>query len=470
MPQLKSSYTELPNRFYERIQPEAFPDPHLVFYNHDLGHDLGFSFQDDLDCTLHLSGQKLFEGSDPIAQAYAGCQFGHFVPSLGDGRAHLLGETRGVEIQLKGSGRTRFSRGGDGRSPLGAVVREFIVSEAMHALGIPTTRALAIVRTGEDLVRYGQGQPGGVLTRIANSFIRVGTFEYFAYRNDQEALLQLVDYTINRHFPEITQKAVSERCLELIRLFALRQRDLVARWYSVGFIHGVMNTDNCSLAGITIDYGPCAFMDEFQLQKVFSSIDRNGRYAYGNQMSILAWNIRRFAETLEPLIADGEEEAKTLVDQVLDKSFSDFSQKIFETFGRKLGFGEWREELMELVRSFLVYLERESLDFTLAFSHLIHLYEGDATHYQETSELKSFLKLWKDLKPDLSLITSENPLLIPRNHQIEQVIQKTNEGHYEPLKDLITAVKNPFHVEESHRYLLDPPPEGGRVYQTFCGT
>ena len=303
---VRSSYLNLPHRFYQSIRPASFPDPQLVMFNSELAQELGLEFSSDAEIAKIFSGKELLPGSEPIAQAYAGAQFGHFVPLLGDGRAHIIGEINGLDIQLKGSGRTQFSRRGDGKSALGPVIREFLVSEAMHALGVPTTRALCAVTTGERVMRMEGPEPGGIFTRVADSHVRVGTFQYFSNQEDLEALTLLTDYVIDRHYPDIQQKDLGERCLELLRRFADRQGDLVAQWFGFGFIHGVMNTDNCSIAGITIDYGPCAFLDEFKFSKVFSSIDRQGRYAYGNQMNITEWNILRFAECLIPLINDNQ--------------------------------------------------------------------------------------------------------------------------------------------------------------------
>ncbi len=290
-----NSYSKLPDIFYERVKPASFSGPKLLMFNEDLAKELKIDFESSTEERLAqvFSGQELLEGSEPLAQAYAAHQFGHFVPQLGDGRAHLLGETQGLDIQLKGSGQTRFSRRGDGRSALGPVVREYIVSEAMHALGVPTTRALAAVLTGEQVYR-GEQEPGGVFTRVASSHLRVGTFQYFMAREDKESLRILMNYAIDRHYPDLSsEEDESKKALQFLKEVGKRQAELIAHWMSLGFIHGVMNTDNFSVAGITIDFGPCAFMDEFRENKVFSSIDKNGRYAYSNQIAIGQWNILR---------------------------------------------------------------------------------------------------------------------------------------------------------------------------------
>lgn len=467
---LKNSYTDLPERFYERIRPEKFPNPELVLFNTDLADELGLKFSSETDLAHIFSGQDLLPGSDPIAQAYAGYQFGRPVDQLGDGRAHLLGEINGYGLQLKGSGRTRFSRGGDGRSALGPVIREFLVSEAMYALGVPTTRALAIVTTGERVLRQDGPEPGGIMTRVAESYLRIGTFQYFWFRNDREALEILTDYTIRRHYPQIQSQSLSERCLELLKLFAERQGDLVAQWYSLGFIHGVMNTDNCSLAGITIDYGPCAFLDEYRFKKVFSSIDRTGRYAYGNQMQIVEWNIFRLADCLLSLIDDDQKVAVSKVTEALQEVLLDFPQKFFLAFAKKLGLGHLQDGDETLVREFLDYLESESLDFTLSFSHLDELYSGDSSFYPQSAKLQSFLDKWKERQPDLRQIKNTNPTIIPRNHQVQRVIDHAESQDYEPLIEMFEALKSPFEVAEQHRYLINPPQESERVFQTFCGT
>ena len=470
MIKLKNSYAELPERFYERVRPENFQAPELLLFNSALSDEMGFELSEKDDVARVFSGQDLLPGSEPIAQAYAGFQFGHPVPQLGDGRAHLLGELNGFDIQLKGSGRTSFSRRGDGRSALGPVIREFLVSEGMHALGVPTTRSLCIVTTGEQVLRQNGPEPGGILTRVAESHVRVGTFQYFSFQDDHEALEILTDYTIRRHYSEIQSTQLSGRCLELIRSFADRQGDLVAQWYALGFIHGVMNTDNCSMAGITIDYGPCAFMDEFVFQKVFSSIDHQGRYAYGNQMPILEWNILRFAECLLPLIADDPETASSKVKEVLNEILPSFPKRVFRAFARKLGLKDFQSGDEAIIREFLEYLEENSLDFTLSFAHLEALYGGETKFYPNDAKRSAFLEKWKDRGPDLSQVNAVNPRLIPRNHQIERVIQQANQGNYGPLEEMWEVLKTPFKASDEHLSFMDPPRPDERVRQTFCGT
>jgi len=465
-----NSYTDLPERFFQRIQPEQFPAPELVVFNNDLANELGLNFANEDEAAQILSGQKLLPGSEPIAQAYAGCQFGHFVPQLGDGRAHLLGEVKGFDIQLKGSGKSKFSRGGDGRSPLGPVIREFVISEAMHALGVPTTRALGVITTGEDVLRHYGLEPGGILARVADSHLRVGTFQFFHNLGDLEALEILTNFAIQRHYQEISSADLSDRCVELVRAVAVKQGELVAKWYGVGFVHGVMNTDNCSIAGLTIDYGPCAFLDSFKVMKVFSSIDHQGRYAYGNQMGIAKWNVMRLADCLLPLIADDPAVARSKVTEALDEVFSNFPTKVYLEFGRKLGLSEFHPGLDSLVASFLRYLEANSLDFTLSFYNLKNLYEGESDFFPMSPVLEAFLNQWKELYPDPAQMASLNPCVIPRNHQIENVIQHANDGQYESLYEIWEALKNPFDVSTKHLHLMDPPRSEEQVYQTFCGT
>jgi len=336
----ENSYVRLPDRFYTRQDPARVPDPRLIRVNKDLARELAID-GDWLESAMGidiLAGNIVPEGAEPLAQVYAGHQFGGYSPQLGDGRAILLGEVLGSngnhrDIQLKGSGRTAFSRGGDGKSALGPVLREYVVSEAMHALGVPTTRALAAVSTGESVLRQEGRLPGGVFTRVAASHIRVGTFQYFYAQNDVEAVRVLADYAIKRHYPEV-EKA-SEPYLDFLRQVTVAHAELIAQWMSFGFIHGVMNTDNTSISGETIDYGPCAFMDAFHPQCVFSSIDTGGRYAWGNQPNIGLWNMSRFAETLVPLIDDNTEQAVEKVEAVLADFPGYFSKQYAERFGAK---------------------------------------------------------------------------------------------------------------------------------------
>lgn len=466
----KNSYTGLPERFYARVKPESFKSPSLMMFNRELADDLNSELNklSDDELAMIFSGQEFLEGSDPIAQAYAGFQFGHPNPQLGDGRAHLLGQIAGQDIQLKGSGRTPFSRRGDGRSALGPVIREYIVSEAMNALGIPTTRALAAVRTGEHVLRQFGKEPGGVFTRVANSHLRVGTFQYFSMREDFEGLEKLLDYTIKLHYPHLEND--SDKALKLLIELTKKQSELIAHWTSVGFIHGVMNTDNFSVAGITIDFGPCAFLDEFNYNKVFSSIDERGRYSFFNQLPIAQWNLLRFADTLLPFIHSDQEKAIKMVQESLTPEFDSMETNRWIYLAKKIGITNYTDADQVLIQSFLDYLEKEKLDFTLSFRNLPELYNNQSNFYPETAELIQFKEQWKNRVTDVSELNSINPLYIPRNHQIKLAIDESYEGNNERFFQLVELLKNPYMTNEKLDHFKIPPMIGERVKQTFCGT
>src|SRR6187399_3158414 len=370
---LQNTYSALPSRFYARVAPAPVKNPQLVVLNSRLAEELGLDPAVlEREGAAWFSGNTTPEDADPIALAYAGHQFGSFVPQLGDGRAILLGERvrrDGVrrDIQLKGSGRTPFSRNGDGRAALAPMLREYLISEAMHALGVPTTRSLAVVTTGEQVVREDL-QPGAVLTRVAASHIRVGTFEYFAVRNDRDAVSQLLDYVITRH--DRQARGADVPALAVLEAVAQRQAALIADWMSVGFIHGVMNTDNMAISGETIDYGPCAFMDHYDTHTVFSSIDHGGRYAYGNQPAIAQWNLARFAETLLPLIGPDIERAVQLATAVVKDFVPAFDALLLTRMRRKIGLASERESDVDLVSALLATMQSASADFTLTFRRL----------------------------------------------------------------------------------------------------
>lgn len=469
---LENSYSKLPERFFQRVSPKNFSDPKLIKFNYELARELGMEVD---ELSLHelaflCSGQKLFDGSEPIAMAYAAHQFGHFVPELGDGRAHLLGELKGRDIQLKGSGQTQFSRNGDGLSSLGPVIREYIVSEAMFNLGVPTTRALAAVSTGEKVLRE-YAEPGGIFTRVAPSHIRVGTFQYFQVRQDIEALEILLDYSINRHYPKILKsKDTSVRALEFLASVCEAQSSLIAKWMSLGFIHGVMNTDNFSIGGFSLDFGPCAFMDEFKNNKVFSSIDRNGRYAYSNQTEIGQWNILRLAETLIPLIDNNQDVAIKKMQKTLEPLLANFDRKKWEHLSMKLGIKNFKQSDIPLIKMFLDFLEIESLDFTMSFRNLPNLYIGESDFFPNTPALDQFLFEWKKRVDDISKLNLINPLYIARNHQVENAIQAALTGDYKIFNEMNEVLTKPF-TENSklNQYSLPPKPEQ-RVHKTFCGT
>jgi len=475
----ENTYLDLPERFYAKVTPEKVSKPMLLAFNRQLASaDLGLKLETlgDRELADLFAGQVLPNSANPIALAYAGHQFGHFVPQLGDGRALLLGEVvtpqgRRFDIQLKGSGKTPFSRSGDGKSTIGPVIREYIVSEAMHALGVPTTRALAAVGTGDSVYRE-QPLPGGIFTRVASSHIRIGTFQYFASRGDFDGVKKLADYTIDRHYSQIKSK--KNNYLHLLKCIATAQASLVADWMSFGFIHGVMNTDNMSVVGETIDYGPCAFIDNFSFNRVFSSIDRDGRYAYNNQISIAKWNLIRLAECLIPLIHDDQEQALKMTEDSLDSYIHIYEQKWLERMKKKLGLFSTNSEDEILINHWLQYLEAEDLDFTISFRKLSDTPE----ELKQTSQFKDFYSKWLQRLKDQpqanqevkTLMRQVNPVFIPRNHHIERAIQAAIGGNLSIFKDMNELLKNPF-IEQPHFEAYKVAPlVAERIQATFCGT
>jgi protein adenylyltransferase len=481
-----NSYARLPERFYARLDPTPVAAPQLVKLNTGLAAELGID-PDELaspDGVAVLAGSQVPPGAEPMALAYAGHQFGYFVPQLGDGRACLLGEVVGRDgvrrdIQLKGSGQTPFSRAGDGRAALGPVLREYLVSEAMAALGIRTTRTLAAVTTGESVWRE-KRLPGAVLTRVAASHIRVGTFQYFAARGDAEAVRTLADHAIARHYPDAAR--AENPYLAFFDAVVAAQVDLVARWLLVGFIHGVMNTDNCSIAGETIDYGPCAFTDAYDPATVFSSIDHAGRYAYGNQPRIAQWNLARLAETLLPLL--GEDDAAAL--EAAKASLAAFAPRFQDAYliglRRKIGLTTAREGDEALVQDFLTRLAEDRVDFTLAFRGLADAVQDDAALealFTDRPALDGWLARWRSRlagepgTPDAAraLMKSVNPAFIPRNHLVEAALAAAVERQdYGPFEALLTVLSRPWHDDPTLSAYARGPQEEERVLQTFCGT
>lgn len=476
-----NSYARLPDRFYERIDPVLVNEPELIRLNRPLMQSMELDLPEDkTEVAAILSGNKVPEGAEPLAMAYAGHQFGGFVPQLGDGRAVLLGEVlteegRRYDIQLKGSGQTRFSRAGDGRSALGPVLREYIVSEAMHALGIPTTRSLAMVSTGETVFRE-KPTPGGVLTRVSSGLVRVGTFEYFAAREDWEAVRLLADYVIERHYPAASKS--STPYLDLYRLVCIATAELVARWMGVGFIHGVMNTDNTAISGETIDYGPCAFMDTYEPDKVFSSIDHFGRYAYNNQPTIAQWNMAAFGGCLLPLISDNEEEARNAAQATLETFSSIFKQSYQKVLTEKIGLPD-TEDGFEHARQLLGLMHADHLDFTVAFRTLAEDIDAFTGLFINSAAITSWIGEWErylegaGVTPDQSMqrMRRVNPAYIPRNHRVEQAIRAAeDDGDYTLTHRLIEVLERPYEDQpEFHDYRTPPKPEE-IVRQTFCGT
>lgn len=481
-----NTYARLPQRFYARQTPARVPKPELIRANDSLAAQLGLEpeWLKTPEALGVLSGNELAEGSEPLAQAYAGHQFGRFVPQLGDGRAILLGEVldrdgRRRDIQLKGAGRTAFSRGGDGKAALGPALREYIVSEAMHALGVPTTRALAVVRTGEYIQRESL-LDGAVFTRVAASHLRVGTFQYFAARGDFEAVRILMEHAVARHYPE-TIGAVNP-ALAFLNAVVAAQANLISRWLGFGFIHGVMNTDNCAISGETIDYGPCAFMDVFHAKRVFSSIDGQGRYAWGNQPAIALWNVTRLAETLVPLLSETESEGIRMAEEALDRFELEFAQRYHEVFGAKLGLlsrpGPVEESLSRFVAETLSLLSTHQIDFTVFFTELTRwVVEGETRRVESLFERRAAFGEWharwremSSATPSLAAMRSSNPVVIPRNHRIEQVIQEAYRGQFGNFHRLVESLRSPFDEDPARVDLELPPREDEIVGQTFCGT
>jgi uncharacterized protein YdiU (UPF0061 family) len=482
-----NSYARLPERFYARIAPSSAQAPKLIRVNRELAAELGMDpgWLESPEGVAFLSGHRVVNGSDPIAMAYAGHQFGNFVPQLGDGRAILLGEVvdasgRRRDIHLKGSGRTPFSRGGDGHAALGPVLREYVVSEAMHALGIPTTRALAAATTGQMVYRE-ELLPGAVIVRVASSHIRVGTFQYFAVRGDTEALRLLADHVIARHFPEA---ASAERpCRALLDAVIAAQAKLVASWLGVGFIHGVMNTDNASVAGETIDYGPCAFMDEYDPATVFSSIDRMGRYAYANQPQIALWNLTRFAETLLPLLDEDEEKAIADAEAALAAYPQLFQSFYLGVFRRKIGLFTEREGDSDLVGALLTAMTEDKADFTNLFRRLadaqVERNEAARSLFIDPTAFDAWAAQWRarlaeepqDAETRALAMRAVNPAFIPRNHRVEAMIRAAvDREDFAPFEELLALLSNPFEDQPGLAHYADPPAEGERVRATFCGT
>jgi len=468
-----NSYARLPERFFTRGQPATSPDPKLLAWNAELAEELGLSGLASSETRLAqiFSGNEIPDGAEPIALAYAGHQFGYFVPQLGDGRALLLGEVinrstgKRYDLQLKGSGQTPFSRRGDGKASLGPVIREYILSEAMYHLGVPTTRALAAVQTGEPVYRETR-LPGGVFTRVASSHLRIGTFEYFAARRDLEALQTLTDYAIERHYPEV--KEAQRPVVAFFARVVEAQAALVAHWMDIGFIHGVMNTDNSSISGETIDYGPCAFMDEFDFHKVFSSIDQDGRYAYSQQASIAQWNLARLAECLIRL---GDEQS--LFEAELERFQDRFEQHYLGRLRRKLGLTTEEADDTQLINAWLQHLQDHALDYTLSFRQL-----GARLEATDVNEFGEFEDRWKqrlanqpespaDLRRQMD---SVNPLFIPRNHQVERAIQAAIDGDLSVFHELNRALQHPFAEQPEFAHYARPPQPFERVERTFCGT
>lgn len=443
----QNSYSQLPAEAFEKVQPTPVKDPKIISYNQALADHLGINLN-----LAELSGNHIPENSQPLSMVYSGHQFGGFSPRLGDGRAILLGEVKGYDIQLKGAGRTPYSRRGDGRSALGPVLREYLLSEAMHALGVPTTRALAAVSTGE-MVQRETPEPGGIFTRVAKSHLRIGTLQYFAAHHLHEELEIMVNYANDRLYPE------NKGALDLLKSVIASQAHLIAQWMSIGFIHGVMNTDNMSLSGETIDYGPCAFMDHFNPAQKYSYIDQQGRYAYQNQPGIAQWNLVRLAEALLPLLDENEAQA----------SLNQFPQ-IYKSarqnlFAKKLGVPDLTD--WPLVQELLDLLEETKTDFTQALRLLSDDPEAFTRRFPQA---ENWHHRWNELSPDHELMKEHNPIYIPRNHLVQEALSEAYQGRLQAFHNLHAVLHKPFsHQNDKDRY-SEPPRKEQEIEATFCGT
>jgi len=474
-----NTYDQLPEHFYAQCLPTPVKNPQLIKLNESLATQLGLDFKklnSSVGAAL-FSGNRISKDSNPIAMVYAGHQFGYFVPQLGDGRAILLGEivdknNQRFDIQLKGSGQTPYSRRGDGRAALGPVMREYIISEAMYALGIPTTRSLAMFSTGEMVMRE-TALPGAILTRVASSHIRVGTFEYFSALGDEKSVKLLADYAINRYYPEV--KTMQNPYVGFLNAVCDAQASLVAKWMNVGFIHGVMNTDNMTISGETIDYGPCAFMDEYHPSTVFSSIDSSGRYAYKNQPNIAQWNLARLAETLLPFLDKNELEATKIANEIVHRFSQNYENYWWNGLRRKLGLFTNQPQDIELIKKLFVVMHVKSADFTNTFRMLSAVPEGGAID----AAFEDWSKIWLNRHKEESrnseevgkLMRSQNPAFIPRNHWVQKAINDAVEqNNFDTMNLLISILSNPYEEQPHYVDFQKPPTATERITQTFCGT
>ena len=475
-----NTYSRLPKVMSSQLNPIPVKDPKLTIFNHDFSKELGLDFSslNNNQIASIFSGNLLPKESKCIAQAYAGHQFGYFT-MLGDGRAILIGEhlsknNKRFDIQFKGSGKTPYSRNGDGRAALGPMLREYIVSEAMHSLGIPTTRSLAVVKTGENVIRE-TPLPGAILTRVAASHIRVGTFQYVTATEDEKNLKTLFDYTIDRHYPKI--KDSKTPAIDLLKIVMEKQIKLVVDWMRVGFIHGVMNTDNMAISGETIDYGPCAFMDAYDPETVFSSIDHNGRYAYFNQPGITKWNLARFAETLLPLIDKNKDKAIKIVTEIINNFGEIYKKNWLEMMRKKLGLIGKKNNDEKLINDLLSLLHEQKADYTNTFCSLMN----EDVQNDKIFNNKEFIdwhQKWKEClaknnnstEESLKLMRSVNPIVIPRNHKVEEVLEAANKDDLNPFHDFLKVLEKPYENQSKTNNYQSPAPPSEKKYQTFCGT
>lgn len=482
----QNSYINLPEAFFVAQNPKPVSAPKLIMFNYSLAKDLGIHVENTTDQLLAdiFSGNVQPKGAQPLAMAYSGHQFANFVPTLGDGRANLMGEViakdnKRYDVQLKGSGPTAFSRNGDGRSALGPVIREYLLSEAMHVLNVPTTRALACVLSGEKVQRE-TVLAGGIFTRVAQGHIRVGTFQYFASRQDLDNLRTLTKYSIERFYPDL--KDEKNLAYSLLQRVIERQAFLVAKWMSIGFIHGVMNTDNVSIAGETIDYGPAAYMDEYNPATVFSFIDKGGRYAYANQASIAQWNLARLAESLLPMIDDDGKIAVTKAQEALEGFAEHFNKSWLTLMGAKIGIADVKEGDTVLVKGLLELMEYAQADFTNTFRGLAHFLKGDSDSLFETLEnneaLEDWLVVWQNhlskngtkMQDVANNMNAVNPIYIPRNHLVEEAIKAAYQNDFSKFETLGEVLSSPYVEHEGMEDYTKGPTDDQRVQNTFCGT
>ena len=473
---LQNSYTQISDKLFSELKPDAVNNPSTVIINHKLAKKLGLNLNgiSEKDLSNLFSGNQLPHGAKPFAQAYAGHQFGQFT-ILGDGRAHVVGEQMTPEgeifdIQYKGSGRTPYSRGGDGKAALGPMLREYLISEAMYYLGIPTTRSLAVVETGEKVYRE-VPLKGSILTRVASSHIRIGTFQFLAAHKDYEGMKSLLDFSIKRHFSNL--KFSENLAIEFIKAVMQKQINLIVEWMRVGFIHGVMNTDNSTISGETIDYGPCAFMDHYDANTVFSSIDTQGRYSFANQPSIIQWNLVRLAECLLPLI-DKDEKRSIEIAQNLINTFSLlFKDKWLQMMKKKLGIKDQSEDDEELINNLIKWMQQKKPDFTNTFCNLMNYDHADDEEFED-DEFNNWKREWKkrvESKEYLDVMISCNPTLIPRNYLVEEALSEAEtDGKFDKFNELNEIISSPYQLKKVNIKYLETPSKTNIPYKTFCGT
>ena len=473
---LQSSYTQISDKLFSELKPDAVTNPSTVIVNNELAEKLGLNLKgiSEEDLSNLFSGNSLPHGSKPFAQAYAGHQFGQFT-ILGDGRAHIVGEQvtpdgEIFDIQYKGSGRTPYSRGGDGKAALGPMLREYLISEAMYYLGIPTTRSLAVVETGEKVYRE-VPLKGSILTRVASSHIRIGTFQFLAAHKDYEGMKSLLDFSIKRHFSNL--KFSENLAIEFIKAVMQKQINLIVEWMRVGFIHGVMNTDNSTISGETIDYGPCAFMDHYDANTVFSSIDTQGRYSFANQPSIIQWNLVRLAECLLPLIDKDEKRSIKIAQNLINTFSSLFKDKWLQMMKKKLGIKDQSEDDEELINNLIKWMQQKKPDFTNTFCNLMNYDHADDEEFED-DEFNNWKREWKkrvESKEHLDVMMSCNPTLIPRNYLVEEALSEAEtDGKFDKFNELNEIISSPYQLKKVNIKYLETPSKTNIPYKTFCGT